>query len=285
MERLYAEADKQALTEAQRKRLKMMGDNLVVLHWNLRNAGLLKETQKSVFFREDKTFRQFMADRADSLAFVDLSFYRKWRWQTILWAPETRALEIAALPQGAAAPQIDGDLGDEAWARAGVADQFRLNEDERQPAGEQTVARALYDDKNLYLSWQCSAAEPGRLRSACAIANSVAIFSDDVVEAYIQPDRQTVVHAAMNPAGVLFVQPETPAQGAAKVGNDFWSAEMAIPLQALRPAAPPRPGDAWRGNLARRKVGPPIQHSAWNRVEERLGDERAFGVWRFGGKP
>jgi hypothetical protein len=59
MESLYREALAKAATDAQRQRLEMFGDNLVILHWHLRKAGWLKTPETSLFHRTDEDFRAF----------------------------------------------------------------------------------------------------------------------------------------------------------------------------------------------------------------------------------
>ena len=59
MERLYLRAFSLAKTDAQRKRLKMFGDNLILLHGNLRRAGMLKNPRASTFYLTDAAFEQF----------------------------------------------------------------------------------------------------------------------------------------------------------------------------------------------------------------------------------
>jgi len=73
MERLYGEAEAAALTPAQRKRLEMFGDNLVLAHHNLRKAGLARNPEKSRFYRSDEALEKFMAERKDSLAMNDFA--------------------------------------------------------------------------------------------------------------------------------------------------------------------------------------------------------------------
>ncbi len=63
MESLYREAMRQDLTPRQQARLEMFGDNLVLLHWNMRKAGWLAEPEKSVFHRSDAAFRTFAESR------------------------------------------------------------------------------------------------------------------------------------------------------------------------------------------------------------------------------
>ena len=46
----------------------MFGANLIVLHWNLRQAGLLKDPQASIFYRSDADYGTFAEQNCDSLA-------------------------------------------------------------------------------------------------------------------------------------------------------------------------------------------------------------------------
>ncbi|NUQ64983.1 MAG: DUF4838 domain-containing protein [Pirellulales bacterium] len=68
IERLYLEAMAKTATEAQRRRLEMFGENLVVLCHDLRQAGLLAAAEESVFYRDDEAYRKFLADTEFSIA-------------------------------------------------------------------------------------------------------------------------------------------------------------------------------------------------------------------------
>ncbi len=60
IESLYRDALSQAKTDPQRRRLQMFGDNLVLLHWNLRKAGWLEKPEQSSFYRSDADFQTFI---------------------------------------------------------------------------------------------------------------------------------------------------------------------------------------------------------------------------------
>jgi hypothetical protein len=280
IEQLYLKALTLARTDAQKRRLELLGDNLVMLHWNLRRAGLIKDAQNSPLYRDDESFDRFLAERKGSFAIIELPLYERYRWQTALWSPERRALEIKPLPAGVAAPAFDGALDDAAWRTAAVADAFRMNERRRDPALRQTTARVTYDREKLYLAFEVQEDEPAKLRKECAVPNSDSITKDDVVEFYLQPPGREPVLFFINAAGMTRVQGKGVLAAAARIGEKSWTVEAAVPFKALGLDGPPA-GQTWRGNFARRRVGPPIEWSAWNRVEERLADERAFGEWRF----
>jgi len=63
MERLYVEALSKAQTDKQKRRLELFGDNLTQLHWGMTRAGMTwPDADKSVFYRTDEQFEQFMKD-------------------------------------------------------------------------------------------------------------------------------------------------------------------------------------------------------------------------------
>lgn len=46
----------------------MFGDNLVMLHYNMRKADMLEEAEKSIFYRTDEQYGQFLKDTKFSLS-------------------------------------------------------------------------------------------------------------------------------------------------------------------------------------------------------------------------
>jgi len=68
MERLYLRALEKVQTEAQRKRLEMFGDNLIKLHHDMAEAGMIENPQGSYFYRTEEQYQQFMRDTEFSLS-------------------------------------------------------------------------------------------------------------------------------------------------------------------------------------------------------------------------
>jgi len=68
VERLYRTAESKVADPDARARLEMTGDNLTVLHWNLRQHRLLKSPEGSSFFLSDADFFEFLSARRGSLA-------------------------------------------------------------------------------------------------------------------------------------------------------------------------------------------------------------------------
>jgi hypothetical protein len=68
IERLYRAAGAKVTDSDAAARIRMIGDNLTVLHWNLRQFKLLDDPKASSFYLSDAGFFSFLADRKDSLA-------------------------------------------------------------------------------------------------------------------------------------------------------------------------------------------------------------------------
>jgi hypothetical protein len=60
MEQHYRATFAECATDTQRARLQMFGDNLIQLHFALRQAKLIAEDSKSIFHRDDTAFAQFL---------------------------------------------------------------------------------------------------------------------------------------------------------------------------------------------------------------------------------
>lgn len=60
MEQRYRTTLAECATETQRARLQMFGDNLIQLHFSLRQAKIIAEDSKSIFHRDDAAFAQFL---------------------------------------------------------------------------------------------------------------------------------------------------------------------------------------------------------------------------------
>jgi hypothetical protein len=89
---------------------------------------------------------------------------------------------------------------------------------------------------------------------------------------------------AVNSKGVVNVTPETAnVKTVAVVGEKGWTVEMSVPFRELG-ISPPSAGTVLQGNFVRGRRGTGYEMSAWSRVEEQLGDERAFGELQFGTK-
>ena len=192
--------------------------------------------------------------------------------------PEDKTL---AAPAAQAPVTVDGALEEPAWDHAAEVDGFVT--DTGDPAQRRTVVRAIHDERNLYLAFECFEPNPDRIQREAT--SEMGVFGDDSVAVLIQPQASEPMHLqlAVSASGVRFDQYNNfackdttgynPAwQAATRVGADRWTAEVAIPFALVgasapdgEPAAPI--GAAWGVNFGRvcRSVAQ-REYSAWTQI-------------------
>jgi Carbohydrate family 9 binding domain-like len=181
----------------------------------------------------------------------------------------------AALPEyhvvrARPAPVIDGVLDDAAWKRATPV--TLVNSLDGSPGRVRTTARLLWDDKYLYVSFDCEDPDVW----GTFTKRDEPLYTQEVVEIFIDADGdgRTYNEIEVSAANVLFDAyfPErrqgmdlswdsealtaVTVQGTLNDASDKdegWRVEMRIPIEKLAavPHVPPRPGDRWRFNLYR----------------------------------
>lgn len=73
LETLYSAAERKTTDPDARARLQMIGDNLTVLHWNLRRSHLLTHPERSPFYLTDADFYAFVSRHLGSLSLHPLA--------------------------------------------------------------------------------------------------------------------------------------------------------------------------------------------------------------------
>lgn len=167
---------------------------------------------------------------------------------------------------------IDGKPGEKAWAAANKI-EFLFPWDSQTGAKQKTVARLLWDDNNLYVSYECEDADITALHTE----HDDPTYLDDAVEIFINPlPAQSAVYyglemnvravlydyVMLQPGGHLFkqfdlrgVQLATSIDGTLNMSGDKdkgWSLEVAIPWSNFDALAErPKPGAVWLANLNR----------------------------------
>jgi hypothetical protein len=207
--------------------------------------------------------------------------------------------------------RIDGKLDEPAWRQAPSAGEFHFNW-EKGGQKEQTDARLLWDDQNLYVSFYCHDANI----SGEVVERHGPVSRDDCVEVFLSPNPAkirnyygfeiNVIGAMLNfiradwykgpfhwePEGVRYrtsfhglpVKRDSP-------DDDHWILELAIPFKNFEKDAantPPRDGDAWRLNLNRAGGKTNPQYSTWSPVstpKPNFHAPEAFGWVRFVNRP
>ncbi len=183
---------------------------------------------------------------------------------------------------------VDGRLDEVAWVAAESVGEFVFAWHE---AGkmEQTVAKMLWDDENLYVAFICQDAHIWAVHTE----RDSRVYDDDAVEVFTSPnpnERETYFNIEMNALGI-FLDQFHPAGPGSRTDEDwngtgidikttivgtlnddsdedeYWILEAAIPFANFAPVAlntPPRPGDVWYLNLNRLGGNTNPQFSQWS---------------------
>jgi hypothetical protein len=215
-----------------------------------------------------------------------------------------RTADIARLPAGSA-PAVDGNVDKAIWQGIAPLPPFVLVGAPDTPAKGQTSARAAYDARAIYLAFHCDEPNPDHLPSEKLAPNDMAIFEGNVVEVFINVTRSDsgFFHFAINPSGSHWAarhlkdQPEPlsqPWEHAARLEQNGWTAEIAIPWSTLGISGPPviatsaptpdtyapRPAPPVRVNLGRERPQD-NEYSTWSPTAQGFVESGNFGTWRF----
>ena len=195
---------------------------------------------------------------------------------------QTQGLVAGKLPDGMAAPTIDGRVNDAAWERSTPYSNFTQQDpQEGAPASERTEVRVLIGRGNLYISVICFDATPSRIIAAQSRRDAALTNVDSIIIALDTfNDSQNAFVFGTNPLGIEYDgqvasegQTSGVASGAAgassqrggitafnsnwdgdwtvraQITERGWESEMAIPLKTLRYAT--GTGRTWGINVMR----------------------------------
>ena len=198
---------------------------------------------------------------------------------------------------------IDGRISEPSWAAAATVGDFQFP---WWKAGEkeQTAARLLWDDVNLYISFVAD----DKHISAIHKERDAPVSQDDCVEAFIMPDTTHIRHYynfEVNVLGTILdrfqlsdptgsytadLSAATQIDGTLNDETDEdhgFVTEFAIPFTSFvdtAPNLPPKPGDTWRLNLYRIGGKVNAQYSQWSNTgtpQPKYHVPERFGVVHF----
>lgn len=222
----------------------------------------------------------------------------------VLFAQSSAPYKIYRAPS---AIKIDAKLDEDAWQKAPRTSDFNFNwwsEGEK----ESTIARMLWDDEALYVSYFCK----DRHISASVTQRHGPVSKDDCVEIFLSPNPNKVRNYytfEINAIGTMLNRcrtdwwtgpPTWEPEGVRyrtsfhdqprkeeSAEDDHWIVELAIPFQNFaRDAAhsPPQQGDQWRLNLNRTGGITNRQDSTWSPIangSKSFHTPEAFGLVQF----
>jgi hypothetical protein len=171
---------------------------------------------------------------------------------------------------------VDGDLSEDAWAKAAVLSPF-LQNDNSAPEREKTTVRLWYDDDALYLGWTCADSDI----QATFTARDSKFWEEEVVEFFVtSATLNRYFELQWNPLGGVFdaiIENNLDSRGVSTnfhgdwsftakgmksavkvkgtVGNssdkdEIWQVEVGLPFTDLGESTP-RPKTVWRANFYR----------------------------------
>lgn len=182
------------------------------------------------------------------------------------------------------APVIDGLLSDACWAKANVATGFTETQYNK-PVVERTFVRVLYDDKCLYVGFECMEPHPEKILATVRKRDRF-LGSDDRVDVRLDTfnDRRSGYIFIVNTLGTVF----DARQGlfgmdsnwdsnivvACKITSDRWFAEMAIPITDMH--FEPKDNATWGINFFRIEKGRQ-EYSIWSYLNQKGYMPRNYG--------
>lgn len=166
---------------------------------------------------------------------------------------------------------VDGVLDEADWARATPITDFRLIfVNEGGVPSESTSVRVLVDDHAIYFGVFCANRGPGAIRSSLNPRDE--IDDDDQIDIHLDTyhDRRRAYLFGVNPHGVQLdgvLEGDTPDfswdgvwDAETRIGPDGWTAEIAVPLRAMRF---PSNGDGVWGLWIRRQITKNDETCSW----------------------
>ena len=210
---------------------------------------------------------------------------------------QTLPFVVTAAVRTSTPPVVDGKLDDACWTQAAVAGEFVLYGGKGY-AVEQTDARVLWDDSNLYIGMRCFDSDVAKLKKT-AVERDGLVCGDDCVEIFFippdnsilakMPEAERYFHIALNALGTCWDETgmNSPERWNARwnagtsVHKDRWEVEVAMPWSALK--TQPTDGDVWavnfnRGLPARGKLR---EYSGWSITFAGFHDPDHFGKMIF----
>jgi hypothetical protein len=157
--------------------------------------------------------------------------------------------------KASASPTIDGDLIEPAWQSATVATIF-IDRQSGSPAQEQTTARVMYDEKYIYVAFECLDSQPDQIVARETVRDSryrnTSGFSsvnntEDAVEisldSFLSFKTEDTAKFAVNPRGTRSarlaggraakIEWQGDWEAASRITKEGWSAEFRIPWGIL----------------------------------------------------
>ncbi|MCX7975220.1 MAG: carbohydrate binding family 9 domain-containing protein [Candidatus Aminicenantes bacterium] len=166
---------------------------------------------------------------------------------SLLAQERTKTLSITRVKD---APRIDGWLTDACWQQIKpVSGFYQYNPINGASASEETYVWAAYDDDYIYFAFLMKDSQPKRIWAELTPRNEFENNDSITVILDTYNDRRTSISFTVNPKGVQKNSVETIWKSEARITNEGWVAEIAIPFKSLRFS--PEENQVWGVNFRR----------------------------------
>ncbi len=143
---------------------------------------------------------------------------------------------------------VDGDLSDPGWQGAARVETFWETKPGDNVAPKvKTVGLLTFDDKALYVAFECEDPDPRRIRAPYADRDQISSDTDYAgILLDTRHDRRTAIEFLANPRGVQYDASQDDASGnedtsidlfwdsAGRINDHGWTLEIRIPFSSLR---------------------------------------------------
>lgn len=158
---------------------------------------------------------------------------------------ELRGAEIRVV-RSSGPIRVDGDLSDAGWAGAARVETFyEVNPGDNVPPKVRTVALLAYDERYLYVAFECDDPDPRRIRAPYTDRDELrgdTDYAGVILDTVF--DGRTAVELLANPRGIQFdavtndgeedVAPDFFWDSAGRVTETGWTLEIRVPFTTLR---------------------------------------------------
>jgi hypothetical protein len=184
--------------------------------------------------------------------------------------------------------KIDGVLDESEWKESMPSEGFIQQEPiDGAPSTEKTVVRVIRDDMNIYFGITCYDSEPDKI-IANEMRRDAQLFSNDNVEIFIDTfnDKKNCYYFRTNPTGARYDAMITDEgknvnydwntiwRSSSKISDIGWTAEIAIPIYAIRFK---ENMESWGINFGR-EIKRKNERTFWSYIPRSLGMSGKFRV-------
>lgn len=207
---------------------------------------------------------------------------------------EPATAKILKIRAGTAAPVIDGNLDDPAWAATPALAPFTVRVADMVKGSEApTTAQVTWNNEKIFIAFTCMEPKVKQMHSSGPGTRDSDVWRADCVEIFLLPglEARPYHQFVVNPKNTQFdllseVEGEPPNldwnatwESATQVLDDRWIAEFAIPWSAA--GGTPDPGERRRANLGRGRAPAPRETSSWSPMWDVYADMQYAGTFVF----